>query len=51
MTQIGIFTLGAMAGAVIARRRMGSEANAVIAVMRALLVASVFLVAGVAFPG
>jgi hypothetical protein len=51
MAQIGILTLGAMTGAVIARRRAGSEANAVIALMCALLVASVFLVAGVAFPG
>jgi hypothetical protein len=51
MAQIAILTVGAIAGAVIARRRVGSEANPVIGVVCALLVASVFLVAGVAFPG
>ncbi len=51
MSQIGILTLGAAAGAMIARRRTGTEANPVIGVMCALLTASVLLVAGVAFPG
>jgi hypothetical protein len=51
MTQIVILTLGAMFGAVVARRRVGSTANPAIGACCALLFVSVLLVAGVAFPG
>jgi hypothetical protein len=51
MAQIAILTLGGVLGAVIARRRAGTEANASIGVVSGLLFVSVLLVAGVAFPG
>jgi hypothetical protein len=51
MTQIVILTLGAGAGAMLARRRAGTEANAAIGVICVFLIASILLVAGVAFPG
>jgi hypothetical protein len=50
MTQIVVLTVGAGAGAVIARRRVGTQANTAIGIVCGLLFASVLLVAGVGFP-
>jgi hypothetical protein len=50
MTQIVVLTVGAGAGAVIARRRAGTQANTAIGIVCGLLFASVLLVAGVGFP-